>query len=94
MHFRGNLQVDPDRGVAYFFDDTGGTILRIEGLPTPVPDPIAQQMIDIRLLPATSNNTEQDDADSKGEGTIRARHVLTWEEVRKRNREFFDKKKS
>jgi len=37
---KGELEIDPDRGVIYFHNgSTGQTVLRICRLPKPIPDP-------------------------------------------------------
>ena len=45
---KGQLEIDPDRGVIYFHADEGFTSLRISQLPTPVPEPgMYTRMLDI-----------------------------------------------
>lgn len=48
---RGTLTVDHRRGVVYFHAGDGQCLLRIEGLPTPIPDPQNEQ-IDVQLDPS------------------------------------------
>jgi hypothetical protein len=45
---KGILEIDENRGVMYFHDEsTGMTALRISRLPTPIPDPVRGEMLDI-----------------------------------------------
>lgn len=40
MIFEGQLEIDEKRGVIYFHDrDSGHSVLRISGLPVPIPTP-------------------------------------------------------
>lgn len=47
MKFRGELEIDARRGVIYFHSENGDTLLRIGGLPTPVPEPTGSNLLDI-----------------------------------------------
>ncbi len=80
--FKGKLKIDAARGVVYFHTEDGNPILRIEGIPTPIENPLEKQ-IDIRLLHPSERQTEQDDENATAGGIIRAVHVTTWEEVRR-----------
>lgn len=58
---KGELEVDEVRGVIYFHAETGGiTILRIYGLPVPMPKlnakPLKLQMYDVCLPPPAGVN--------------------------------------
>jgi hypothetical protein len=45
---KGILEIDENRGVMYFHDEsTGMTSLRICRLPTPIPNPVRGEMLDI-----------------------------------------------
>ena len=45
---KGILEIDENRGVMYFHDEsTGMTALRICRLPTPIPNPVRGEMLDI-----------------------------------------------
>lgn len=48
---KGTLTVDHQRGVVYFHAEGGFCMLRVEGLPTPIPDPQNEQ-IDVQLDPS------------------------------------------
>lgn len=51
MKFIGELEVDAERGVIYFHDTEHGglTLLRIQGLPTPIPKPEIGKIVDVRV---------------------------------------------
>ncbi len=75
--FKGRLEIHADRGVIYFHSEEHGAILKIEGLPIPIVDPI-DQMIDIRLLPVEKPYIDADVPEAykqkrlEEEGLIRA----------------------
>lgn len=39
IRIKGELEIDQERGVIYFHQDSGITALRICSLPTPIPNP-------------------------------------------------------
>jgi len=47
--FEGRLTIQGDRGTIYFHDKDGECLLRLEGLPVPLPDPYDTQ-IDVRHM--------------------------------------------
>jgi hypothetical protein len=49
MKFKGTLTLWIERGVVYFHDEKGECLLRLEGLPTPLPNPMEEQ-IDVRHM--------------------------------------------
>jgi hypothetical protein len=44
---KGTLDIDVERGVIYFHDESGMTLVRIYGLNRPVPDPRDRDGLDI-----------------------------------------------
>ena len=52
MKFKGELEIDEDRGVIYFHhNETGRSLLRICRLPSPIPNPTkGSGMLDISHL--------------------------------------------
>lgn len=74
LKFKGTLTVQVKRGVVYFHAEDGTPLLRIEGIPKPIPNP-ANQQIDIRLVPQEIQEKDWDRKDREFEGYIRA--VLT-----------------
>lgn len=93
MHFKGTLEVNAERGVVYFHSEDGGPILRIEGLPKPVQDPLEKQ-IDIRLAAAKTQqpNDKWNEESDRASGVIRAFIPTTLEEVRRSLQEYFANK--
>ena len=55
--FKGTLTIHADRGTIYFHDEKGECLMRLEGLPTPVPDPYHTQ-IDVRHMKGVCWQTE------------------------------------
>lgn len=53
--FSGTLTIQSDRGVVYFHDENGECLLRLEGLPTPLPDPHEAQL-DVRHMKGVAWN--------------------------------------
>ena len=49
--YEGQLEIDSDRGVIYFHNNNGCTLLRICGLPTPIPSG-PKSLLDITSRPA------------------------------------------
>lgn len=57
MTFDGQLEIDSDRGVVYFHSGISGTtLLRIQGLPSPIPNPQKTEMLDMRVLDIRADN--------------------------------------
>ncbi len=65
--FKGELEIDHQRGVIYFHSagGGGGTILRIGGLPKPVPEP-KQRMLDILITNRENTDAERDPDNKEG----------------------------
>jgi hypothetical protein len=50
----GQLEIDSDRGVIYFHDNKGFTVLRICSLPKPIPFPVPGELLDVTHMYGTN----------------------------------------
>lgn len=55
--FKGRLTIHAARGTVYFHDEHGECLLRIEGLPVPLPDPHKTQL-DVRHMKGVAWQTQ------------------------------------
>ncbi|MDP2665488.1 MAG: hypothetical protein Q8P23_02495 [bacterium] len=59
IKFEGELEIDQARGVIYFHDELGITLLRISRLPTPIPSPKTEKP-DVKVVPLGDTNEDYD----------------------------------